>query len=141
MMNLLAARLKACNNFFEMTNAEINITASTPAPTTTGVRGGVDVSVTITMESRSMDGNVTLLRDHTGCWVSWGEPANWVDGNLLEEVGEWATDDRPQSEILQLICSETAKAIEDDPNIDEAVNAVRQDRIERWDSTDEDCEG
>lgn len=108
-----------------MTTATPTVTASIPTLTDTGVRGGVDVDITITLGKRSWDGSVTLLCDHTG-WTSWGEPANWADSNILVAADELETDELPANEILQLICGEAAAAIRSDPDI--ATKLVVEDQ-------------
>jgi hypothetical protein len=73
----------------------MEVTAHTVRVGSTGVRDSVDVDVTVWLEEgrRSVEGEVTLARDHTGEFAAYGVSADmWVSGALLialsEAVGE-----------------------------------------------------
>jgi hypothetical protein len=66
---------------------DIHVAASIATPTTTGVEGAMDVDVTVTIDGKEHDGEVTLVRsEQDGRWVSWGQPDHWVSSKLLASL-------------------------------------------------------
>lgn len=67
------------------------ITVGTATETTTGVDGGVDVDVTVTLsDGAELSGEVTLVPDRAapGEWRPYGdEPSMWVESSLLVGLG------------------------------------------------------
>lgn len=67
----------------------IEVSASIATETTTGVERGLDVSVTVTIDGRDIEGEVTLVPREDGSpgYASWGSsPDFWVSGGLLREL-------------------------------------------------------
>lgn len=64
----------------------VEIEAHVATETHTGVEGGVDVTVTVTIGEVELDGEVTLVRDHEGRWSSWGDVSHWVEERLLRQL-------------------------------------------------------
>jgi len=87
-----------------------SVVACYARPTATGVDGGVDVDVTVTLASGEMvEGEVTLVRSlfcrHV--FVSWGQPDNWVDDRLLSRLRALDTDDyRDALALIEAVASD-----------------------------------
>lgn len=67
----------------------INVSASNPRPTSTGVARGVDLDVVVEFpDGLEARGEVTLLPAEDGRpeYDSWGRPDHWVCGPLLEAL-------------------------------------------------------
>lgn len=91
------------------------VTAGKVTTTSTGAeyRGvpGVDVDVMVKLpDGRSIDGAVTLLQaeDGSGRWVAWGDPENWVSGNVLSAIRGY--DQAEYRDVLDAIEAEAAAA-------------------------------
>jgi hypothetical protein len=67
---------------------EISVATSVATETTTGVEGGKDVDVTVTVDGVDYDGEVTLVPDASGDgWRAYGDTADtWVSGDLLDKL-------------------------------------------------------
>jgi hypothetical protein len=65
---------------------ELDIEASNPIATNTGVEGAVDVDVDV----GDLSGEVTMVRDEAnGGWTSYGPDANyWIESNFLATLRE-----------------------------------------------------
>jgi hypothetical protein len=53
----------------------------------------MDVDVTVTIDGRDIDGEVTLVPMDGGTYGSWGQPDHWVRSNLLSELRSLSDDD------------------------------------------------
>ena len=89
--------------------AQITVTAGAATETTTGAEGGIDVDFTATIDGRELDGECTLLRDHTGRWGAWGGPDHWLDGATWAQVRDLADDvRRAVLDAIEAECSPVA---------------------------------
>lgn len=76
--------------------------------TTTGVRGGVDIDVTLTAPGGATvaRGAITVAPQHDGRFVAYGNhPEHWVSGDLLQKLSELSDADftRVLGEVEELI--------------------------------------
>jgi hypothetical protein len=83
----------------------MNIEATFATPSTC-TAGGMDAVVDIMLDNGTQySGEVTLVRDHTGRWNSWGSPDQWAGQEVLNAAD--ASGDRAAT--LQLV-SDVASA-------------------------------
>ena len=94
-----------------MTRA-FEIKASNPRPTAVGVKGGMDVDVTLNLAHTTAYGEVTLVPDRVnGGWGSLGaQPVHWVSPGLMSVLD--ALGDRDLREVLGAIRDAAAPEIE-----------------------------
>lgn len=92
-----------------MVTRKIVVDAAHARETETGVEGGMDVDVSVSVDGLELSGGVTLVRDHTGEWSSWGSRDHWVSGDLLQLMGSHMSDARC-IEVLDAIEGAAARA-------------------------------
>ena len=126
-------------------STDIQITASVPTLTTTGVHMGVDVTVAITAGDREWSGGVTLVRDRANNeWGSWGDIFNWCSPELLSAIRALVNCDHLRAVMLSEIVGEARHAIESDPDIgknllNRELDRLAQDEAEDADEAMADC--
>lgn len=88
--------------------SNMNVTANHPT-TSSFVDDGADVAIIATLaDGRTFSGSVTLVRDHTGEYTSWGDPTCWLSQALLD-AADASGDNR---EAYALILSEAQYEID-----------------------------
>lgn len=81
----------------------IHVECSAPTAGTTGA-GGWDLDVTVTIDDRELEGELTLLpSEHDGSPSAWGAPDNWVSSGLLAELRARAPGADALRDILSAI--------------------------------------
>lgn len=74
----------------------VDVDASHPRKSETGVERGVDVDVTIELsDGRTLDGEVTLLpcADGRPGYETWGDRSNWLDNAVLRVLQDELHED------------------------------------------------
>lgn len=92
-------------------NTTIEATANNVRATKTGVDGGLDIDVAVTIDGVSYEGEVTLVRDHGDEWRAYGPSADyWISGALLAQLERLGAD--RMREALRAIEGAAAAACE-----------------------------
>lgn len=103
----------------------IILDVSHPRPTDTGVKGAIDLDVTLRLDlghdadgretdgTVDVEGEITLAHDHAGEWVAYGPaPDYWVSGNLLAKIQDAMCDSDTMGKLLCEIAARAARVIE-----------------------------
>lgn len=87
-----------------------SVKASNARETDTGVLNGKDIDVLVMIDGLDLRGEVTLVPDHSGRYVAFGnEPSMWVSGALLAKLEKTLGPDL--SEALNEIEATAAECI------------------------------
>lgn len=89
--------------------------------------GGIDVDVTVTIGEDEVVGEVTLCRDRSGDWTSYGDAADcWVSGGLLGELMRRCADERDTNALRDVLGAIRVAALaEVTEEVAEQADAVR----------------
>ena len=92
---------------------QTNITVNLVRPSIDDLES-VDVDFQLELGELELDGEVTLVRDHTGSYASWGEPANWLDGRCLAAIRESDANTQQVLREIASVCGEAADEAADE---------------------------
>jgi len=93
-----------------MSHDNISVDAWNPRPTTTGTEGAVDVDFAATIDGETIDGEVTLIRDHAGVFNRWGNVDHWLDGATVSKLAKLTDSTRDAAiEAISFACGVIAE--------------------------------